>query len=343
MDRPMPARRLALLFVTSAVGCLSAPAREIATAPEYQPKGDMKCGVTKSQAEPLIVEWPSTARAKLESKAKQGLVAVRYQGCEMEVLDRCKAPGAYGYSGVSRKNDHVAIRDADELYANVPLGAAKLEATLQKKGQLDVAMTIVGRLESDRSAVRPDELEGDCDGATHMITALTVGAFVFSAGAEAAVGGGATVLGAKGGAKGASSREELTKDGDPARCEKAASTDKAPPEGCMALIRVEVVPLGGLPSRTPAPPPNSDQSMFCASGALGSCYDTHEDCTRFHRSCSPQSFVWCYKKAAIFAGPPEFCFREEDLCRSFLSREVKSAASACRRLPSSAGRSGLKY
>src|SRR5262245_9268224 len=80
-------------------------ASNLAAPPAFAPKDQTKCGVTKSQARPLIVEWPSADRGDLEAQAKAGLVAVRYVGCEMEVLPRCKAPGAYVYTPFTRKDD----------------------------------------------------------------------------------------------------------------------------------------------------------------------------------------------------------------------------------------------
>jgi hypothetical protein len=91
--------------------------------------------------------------------------------------------------------------------------------------------------------VTRNDLEGDCDGVTHVVTALTVGAFTFFAGADAQVGGGATMLGAGAGGASAASRETLTQDGDEAACGRATGSDERPPDGCGALIRLEVAPL----------------------------------------------------------------------------------------------------
>lgn len=191
-----PRQALASAFAPLALGALVAvvgacgggnAASGLAKPPEFAPKDQAKCGVTKSQAEPLIVEWPSASRAQLESKARKGGVVVRYVGCEMHVLTQCTAPGKYGYSPTTRKKDRIVMRDADELYANVPVGAAKLESTLEKSGQLSVDMVIVGRYEAERPRLRKDELEGDCAEATHVVSALTVGAFAFASGADATV------------------------------------------------------------------------------------------------------------------------------------------------------------
>jgi TPR repeat protein len=239
-------RRSLAALLTSALlaGCSGGNvASELAKAPEFQPKGETKCGVTKSQARPLIVEWPSSDRAALEARVKQGLVAVRYQGCEMEVLTRCSGPGSYGYTGITPKSDKITMKDSDELYANIPVYAAKFESKLQKSGALNVAMTIVGRWDASRGSVHANELKGECAEATHLVTALTVGAFEFFAGSEAEVGAGATIAGAGAGAKSAAERETLNRDGEATSCQKAAENDKTPPFGCGALLRLEVVPI----------------------------------------------------------------------------------------------------
>ncbi len=250
------------------VGCGAAPASTLAKAPEFQPKDQTKCSVEKSQAKPLIVEWPSADRGQMEARAhgRGGIVVVRYQGCEMQVLDRCTAAVRYGYVPITRKKDRVAMRDADDLYANVPVGAARLEATLARSGELDVDMTLVGRWEAERASLHADELQGECSDATHVVAAITVGAFSFTSGADAKVGGGGGFMGVGAGAQSSSSREVLSADGDATACEKATPGDTNPPPECGAVIRLEVVPLSpgksaaGSASQAAAPSPAANVS-----------------------------------------------------------------------------------
>lgn len=231
--------------------------------PQFNPEGQTKCGIVKSSTRPLIVEWPAADRAQLEAAAKRGIAAVRYSGCEMEVLPRCAVTGNYRFTPTTRKLERVAIRDADELYAELPVGAAKLEGKLEQAGVLEVAMHVVGRY--DAATADDSKLEGACDRATHVITGLTVGAFEFSAGASSSVAGAVGVLGAKAG--GGSSREKqlINRDGDAAACTGSTSTDQTPPEGCAALLRVEVTPISDLAvsASTPLAP-------SIAGGGLGS-------------------------------------------------------------------------
>jgi formylglycine-generating enzyme required for sulfatase activity len=209
---------------------------------------------------PLIVEWRSSDRAELEAASRRGLVAVRYDGRDMELLPTCVVAGRYTYGPLTPKSDKITIHDANELYAQVPVGAAKVEGALTRSGQLNVDMTVVGRFEASAMG----DVTGDCTRATHVVLALTVGAFDFYAGASADAGGGADARagGARLGMAVRLSHETLSHDGDPAACAKASPADATPPYGCGAVMRVDLVPLGaaastGVPPAPilPAPPP----------------------------------------------------------------------------------------
>ena len=229
-----------------APGCKKpgAVASELTQAPTMETAtGEAKCGVRSSTAKPLVVEWPAAERAALEARSSRGLVAVRYQGCEMEVLTTCTVGGAYEYVGLTQKREGVKISNADELYAQLPVGAAGLEAKLERSGQLNVDMVIVGRREADKNVFNERDLEGRCDNATHVITGLTVGAFSFYSGAAADVAAGAKAHNVGVGAASSSEQEVLKSDGDGQACVAASTSDEVPPEGCAALLRVEVVPI----------------------------------------------------------------------------------------------------
>ncbi|MBX3233148.1 MAG: hypothetical protein KIT84_20365 [Labilithrix sp.] len=232
-------------------------ASQVLKTPELPDDAEAKCRVRKSQSEPLIVEWPNGARGRLESTTRRGLIPIKYEGCELTQLTSCtvkSSVGAYAYWPITRKQSKVVIKDSDELFANMPVGALKLEGKLKSAGQLDVNMTIIGRYEAPTHTVFRNDLEGaDCDKATHVIAAMTVGSFTFTAGADAEVGGGATVGAAGAGGKSTAKRETLQSDGDEAACARASANDKGPPEGCGALLQIEVVNLT-KGSRPPPPP-----------------------------------------------------------------------------------------
>jgi hypothetical protein len=217
----------------------------LARAPELDAQGQSRCGVMKSSARPLIIEWPSSDRAALEGlvRGERGVIAVRYEGCEMEVVRRCTVPGQYGYTAVEPKRDDQLFRSADDLYAKIPLGAAQLEAELERHGALALAMTVVGEHHAPRERVDRAELSGDCERATHVITTITVGAFKLSSEAGARIGAGARLgSGPAAGASSSADRGFERSDGDPERC-LANSGGSAPMAGCGALLRLEVEPI----------------------------------------------------------------------------------------------------
>lgn len=236
----------ALLCTTATVSCKKPgqTAEMVASAPSLEEySGQAKCGVKASSDKPLVIEWPAAERAALEARATRGLVAVRYSGCEMEVLTTCSATGTYEYLGLTQKTEGVRITNTDQLYAKLPIGAVGLESKLERAGQLNVDMTIVGRREATETRFNERDLDGRCDEATHVITGLTVGSFSFYTGKSAEVGAGVNA-GTVGAGVGSSTDQQVLKtDGDVAACAASTTSDDAPPEGCGALLRVEVVPI----------------------------------------------------------------------------------------------------
>ncbi len=266
-------RWFAAALLACLVGCPEAkpPILEPHPTKEWKAPADGKCGAN-SQSDPLVVEWSSDARAKLESLARKGQIVVAFEGCEMRVLHHCRAPGRYVFSPTTRKHDVITITTADELYANIPWGAAKLAGKLKSAGQLSVSMTIVGRYEATQAFVSASELGDHCAGATHVIAGLTTGSFRFFAGSDGQAGGQLDVMGAGAGAKTAGKRELLNEDGDEASCAKSTSGDKTPPDGCGAILRVEVVPLGELKKSAPTcPAATTWDGTQCVATATTAC------------------------------------------------------------------------
>jgi len=245
---------LSLLLAFAPLGCWSSSsASGLATPPAFEPKDQSKCGVKRSISEPLVVEWPSAARAKLEALAHRSLVVVRYAGCEMELLPACIATGNYTYRALTRKQDRLTITTEDELYAQLPLGAVRLEGALHKSGALGVDMTIVGRWQAEGSPGGA-QLQGDCTGATHVVTALTTGAFRFYAGAAATARGGVGIPLASAGGRSEARNGLLAEDGDDAACAASTSGDASPPFGCGAILRLDVTPVSNAPAEAASCP-----------------------------------------------------------------------------------------
>src|SRR5262249_55556848 len=151
-----------------------------AHAPEA-PSELSKCKVAASHESPLVTEWPASEKANLEARLREGGVVVSYSGCSMKLLPQCRVSGTYGWRRTTTATDMVEIHDADELYAKLPLGAVALEGELGRSGRLAVQTTVSGQLEL-RGWDKGLSEDPACAGATHVVGALSVGAFKLRSG-----------------------------------------------------------------------------------------------------------------------------------------------------------------
>ncbi|MDC0671269.1 formylglycine-generating enzyme family protein [Nannocystis radixulma] len=229
------------VLLSPGTGCRNANlASTLAQTPSYEPADQTRCGVTRSHSRPLIIEWPAHDRSELETLVAEGgrMVAVRYEGCEMELLRGCTAPGSYRYQGVQPKREDYLFKRADDLYAKIPLGAANLEAELERHGALSLGMTVVGRWQGGHGRPARIDLRGDCERATHVIAGLSVGAFRLSSEAGAEIRGEVGWMKAGAGAGSSAARGLARSDGELDAC--GDGREDSPPDGCRALLRVEV-------------------------------------------------------------------------------------------------------
>jgi uncharacterized protein len=249
---PRVALVLALFPLTSACGLPNAQdARPPSVNGMVDPNDTTSGSASTGSPEPLLVDWPATARANLEVAMHDGIAIVAYAPSGpnpgVKLLPNCSAPGNYGYVGTSVKEQVVRLESADELKANLPLGglgiAAKLGADFQKGAVVDVAMMMVGKFRTTKSSATKSELKGECKGATHMVRGAIAGAFAVEKGTKVEAKAAAEVFGAGVGGKTGNSSDFKLKDGNVAACQKADPSASAPPTQCAALIRLDLVEL----------------------------------------------------------------------------------------------------
>lgn len=225
-----------------------------------------KCKVAASQSSPLVTEWPASEKARLEGLLAEGGVAVSYSGCEMTLLDACRVEGRYAFQRTTLSTDTVEIDDQDELYAKLPLGAVSLEGELNRSGRLALRTTVSGQLKfrGDPAKVPAGSA---CSGATHVITALSVGAFKMLSGGSVSAGGGVDVAGAGAGGRVSRAEEVMRQAGNPERCPEGS--DEAAHADCSSPIQVFLRPLpkkpgepGYMEPEDEKPPPNAVRMSF---------------------------------------------------------------------------------
>ncbi len=200
-----------------------------------------KCSVAASREQPLVTEWPAPYKARLEAMLQAGAVAVEYSGCELKIVDRCRLVGSYAWKKTTLSTDTTDIEDEDDLYAKLPLGAAALSGQLKTSGSLHVQTTVSGQLQLVGKAAEDATSGAECSRATHLVTALSIGAFKLVAGGAAKVSAGVSVGNTGAGASSAQTRSVLRAAGDAASCDRA--TKDEPSAECRSPIQIFLTPI----------------------------------------------------------------------------------------------------
>lgn len=227
--------------IVAAIALLALPAcpgqQIIANAPTVEDADDQQstCKVAKDPLNPLVVEWPGTAKVDLETVSRRGLVAVSYSGCVMKILSGCEVKGGYTLEQTTPARDRLEISDNNELYAKLPLGAASLKGELALGSSLELDYIAVGQRIADDA---PTETVGECGGATHYVRTITVGAFQLDAKVKGKAGLSVEVGSAGAGIGRTEGVRKLRSQGDVGGC----ANDPASPD-CGAILQLGLSPL----------------------------------------------------------------------------------------------------
>ncbi|MBI4702508.1 MAG: SUMF1/EgtB/PvdO family nonheme iron enzyme [Deltaproteobacteria bacterium] len=245
-----PAAGLAFAIGLGAAGCGS----QSATAPALlepakagEAFGGVQCSAIRPPTEPDLMGWDSGSRLNLKSLQESGVVAVRYraEGCnvELEVLS-CVGKGEYRFSPYKATETKLA-RSAQELYTELPIGAAKLGGKLAGGRALRTDYMLAGVLTLPVMKSFPaGELSGDCDRATHVVAKMYVGGFAMAAGERERLAAGASLFGVGAGGERDRSAERITEEGDAEACARAQKEAKREPT-CGVPLRIGLVPIEG--------------------------------------------------------------------------------------------------
>jgi hypothetical protein len=203
--------------------------------------GSNRCIVTKSHTRPFVIEWDATDLASFEAKAAHDVVFVRYAGCNLTVLD-CSDSSLRGQLGAYRSPEWTSgtvegfdMSTEQELYAQLPLGAAALAGRIESGEALRLRYFVSGVASATRDAVYRDDLPKRCAGATHFVQAYNLGAFELATSARTKVGASAGISGFGGGATDAKQIGVLKRGGELSSCrdEAARATRR-----CQVPIRI---------------------------------------------------------------------------------------------------------
>jgi hypothetical protein len=233
--------------------------------------GKNKCN-PKNAERPFILEWDATDRSSLEARAASDVIFVRYEGCDLKVIEGCvneSVKGAFGSykpidwtSGALEKFD---INDTGELYTKLPLGVASLEARVDGGEKFHMEYFVSGTRSSTREAVYRKDLDkiAACREATHFVYGYNLGAFAVGAMSKIKGSVEASVYGFGGGAKRAQESQADKQGGDLGSCKGQSAKEV---DTCKVPIRLTLreIKEGDNPDAQAAQAPETDQAMNLA-------------------------------------------------------------------------------
>ena len=205
--------------------------------------GKNKCD-PKSANRPFVIEWDATDMSSFESRASNDVVFVKYEGCDLQIVDGCSSDSVRGSFGSYKPVDWTSgsvesldINNDGDLYAKLPLGAATLGGRVEGGEKFHMEYFVSGTRSATREAVHHSDIAkvAACKTATHFVYAYNLGAFAL--GSQSSIKGSVdgTVWGFGGGASRSSSSKAEKAGGVLASCRGDSAKDTAT---CRVPIRL---------------------------------------------------------------------------------------------------------
>ncbi|HEX6764351.1 MAG TPA: hypothetical protein VF103_02710, partial [Polyangiaceae bacterium] len=215
--------------------------------------------------------------------AANDVVVVKYEGCELRVLDHCRDDSVRGKLGAYRAVDWttgqletVDISNEGELYAKLPLGAASLGGRVQGGEKFHMEYYVSGTRNASRTDVYQADLEklAGCKGATHWVYGYNLGAFALGSVKDKSAEVGGSYFGFGAGANTKSHRAADKKGGDLGVCKSDVATEVA---GCKSPIRLILreILTGSDPEREAQKSADTDASLN-AAGQIAAKLETKD-------------------------------------------------------------------
>lgn len=197
---------------------------------------------------PLVVDWRQHHRDALELAMKEGVAVVSYDQNELRLLPGCSVSGNYEFKPTTQQESFVRLRNTDEIRASLPTSGQtlgiNLEADLKRGATLDITLKTVGRIVTNRSGVSRALLRQDCEKATHIVRAATIGAFTMNTNTLGHVGGGVSAMGTGAGTEAVSEKTMGSSSGNMSACSEP-TTDGKPPTQCSTPVRLHLEKIRG--------------------------------------------------------------------------------------------------
>jgi hypothetical protein len=157
---------------------------------------------------------------ELEALMRRSVAVVAYSCGEVKPLKECRVPGEYSFAGSQPKSSKTQLHSEQDAETMFPGWGVTPGLRLRAGESADVDLVTVGELRANLDRVARGDLQGQCEGATHVVRGATIGAFAVAL-------------------KGASSRTASRQEGDPGACASGAQLRAQ----CRSLARLDLLPI----------------------------------------------------------------------------------------------------
>jgi hypothetical protein len=237
--------------------------------------GKQRCVSEGDEHKLFVVEWDGTDASSFQAHASRDVVFVRYHECEMQVLTGCNDGSLAGRYGSYREPiftsgnlESFMVETQDELAVRLPLGVLSLGGELSNERALELSYFVSGTVLASRDEFHRADIADKprCQGATHVVVAYNLGAYVLNRRDKTQIGADVGLSEARAGAAHREKREALRRAGSMDAC---AKVDNHP---CRAPIRLTLRPLRDGASTPAAPAPVTadagDAALATAQGQM---------------------------------------------------------------------------
>lgn len=229
--------------------------------------GQNKCNA-RNHDRPFVVEWDATDMSSFQALTTNDIVFVRYEDCNLRVIDSCNDASVRGALGAYKPIDWTtgAVEKVDigstlDLYAKLPLGVELLGGRVQSGETFSMQYFVSGTRTATRPVLHRGELAkfAGCAGVTHFVYAYNLGAYQLASGSSTRTE--ATAMGAGARSRDASNVEK--KAGELTACTKESAREI---DACKAPIRLTLREIadGEAPDSVAARAPETPDALNLA-------------------------------------------------------------------------------
>ncbi len=261
-----PLRPVLLAILALLSSCLPHVAGQEISAPSEQHALPSAGIAMRLPTEPDLFGWDPGSRGNLYRLHREGVVAVRYEvtlgKTQLELLSNCIGTAEkYHFTAYAETKKKIA-HNANELFAELPVGAATLSGKLTGSRVLrtDYMLLGIASIPPGTTYYRNNLRGPDCARATHVVTSIHFGGFAMAAGDARKLEAVASVFSAGAGIAMSGDVEEIDRAGIVEECEKAQKT-AVRSQQCDVPLRIQLMPLEAaisaapqLPAPNPTPP-----------------------------------------------------------------------------------------